>query len=37
MSQYESWNFPLMKAGTQTDVSSSFEIRVFPKTRLGGN
>jgi len=34
-SQYEQWNFPLLGAGTRSDVATSFGIRLFPKTRLG--
>jgi hypothetical protein len=37
MSQYESWNFPLIKPGAQSDVTTSFGVRIFPKTRLGGD
>jgi len=33
-SQYESWNFPLLAAGTRSDVATSFEVRLFPKMRL---
>jgi hypothetical protein len=35
MSQYETWKFPLLAPGTHSDVSTSFGIRVFPKTRFG--
>ncbi len=34
-SQYESWNFPLLAAGTRSDVSTSFEVHIFPKARFG--
>lgn len=34
-SQYESWKFPLLSPGIKTDVSTSFEIRIFPKARVG--
>jgi hypothetical protein len=36
-SQYESWNFPLLASGARSDVSTSFEIRVFPKARVGSD
>jgi hypothetical protein len=36
-SQYESWKFPLLAAGMRSDVTTSFEIRMFPKTRVGSN
>jgi hypothetical protein len=32
-SQYETWKFPLLAAGPRSDTSTSFGIRVFPKTR----
>jgi len=32
-SQYESWKFPLLAAGTRSDVSTSFGVRLFPKVR----
>jgi membrane-associated phospholipid phosphatase len=35
MSQYESWKFPLLTAGARSDVSTSFEVRLFPKLRVG--
>ncbi len=35
MSQYETWNFPLLAAGTHSDVATSFEVRLFPKARFG--
>jgi membrane-associated phospholipid phosphatase len=37
MSQYESWKFPLLAPGARSDVSTSFGVRVFPKTRLGSD
>jgi len=36
-SQYESWNFPLLAAGARSDVTTSFEIRMFPERRVGSN
>ena len=32
-SQYETWKFPLLAAGARTDTSTSFGVRLFPKTR----
>lgn len=37
MSQYESWKFPLLKPGAQSDVTTSFGIRIYPKMRLGAD
>jgi hypothetical protein len=36
-SQYESWKFPLLATGARSDVSTSFEIRLFPKARFGSD
>lgn len=36
-SQYETWNFPLLAVGTRSDVSTSFEVHLFPKARVGSN
>ncbi len=35
MSQFENWNFPLLAAGTRSDVATSFEVHLFPKARFG--
>jgi len=35
LGQYERWNFPLLGAGAKSDFTSSFEIRFFPKDRVG--
>ena len=32
--QYERWNFPLLHAGPQSNISSSVEIRVWPKLHV---
>ena len=37
MSQYERQNFPLLSAGPRSDVATSFEIRLFPKRRMGSD
>lgn len=37
MAQYESWKFPLLAVGAQSDFTTSFEIRLFPKERVGAN
>ena len=34
MAQYEWWNFPLLAAGTRSDVAAGFELRFFPVARL---
>lgn len=34
-SQYESWKFPLLATGGKSDVSTSFEVRIFPNARVG--
>jgi hypothetical protein len=34
-SQYERWKFPLLAAGTRSDVATSFELRIFPAERFG--
>jgi hypothetical protein len=36
-SQYERWNFPLLAAGTRSDVATSFGVRVFPNMHPGGS
>jgi hypothetical protein len=36
MSQYERWKFPLLGAGTQSNITTSLELRVFAKMRIGG-
>jgi hypothetical protein len=36
-SQYESWNFPLLAAGARSNVSTSFGVRVYPKSRNGSD
>ncbi len=33
--QYEQWNFPLLSATAQTNVATSFGIRLFPRARFG--
>jgi hypothetical protein len=35
MSQYERWKFPVLAPGARSDVATSFEIRLFPKRRVG--
>jgi hypothetical protein len=35
MGQYERWKFPLLGTGAKSSFTSAFEIRIFPKTRLG--
>jgi hypothetical protein len=35
MGQYEQWKFPLLAAGPQSNFSTTFEIRLFPKARAG--
>jgi hypothetical protein len=34
-SQYERWNFPLLAAGTRSDVATSFEVRFSPQAHFG--
>jgi Capsule assembly protein Wzi len=36
-SQYERWNFPLLAAGTRSDVATSFGVRLSPNMRLGAS
>lgn len=36
-SQYENWNFPLLAAGTRSNVSTSFEVHIFPKAGFGSD
>jgi membrane-associated phospholipid phosphatase len=31
--QYEKWNFPLLNPGPRSNISSTVEIRIFPKLR----
>jgi membrane-associated phospholipid phosphatase len=31
--QYEKWNFPLLNSGPRSNISSTVEIRIFPKLR----
>src|SRR5882762_3709383 len=31
--QYEKWNFPVLNSGPRSNVSSTVEIRIFPKVR----
>ena len=33
--QYERWNFPFLRAGAQSNVSTSIEIRVWPNLHFG--
>jgi len=35
MSQYERWKFPLLGTGAKSDFTNSFEVRIFPKARVG--
>jgi hypothetical protein len=34
MGQYEHWSFPLL-GGPKSDFTSSFQIKFFPKQRVG--
>jgi membrane-associated phospholipid phosphatase len=36
-SQYESYRFPLLSAGSRSNVSTSFGVRVFPRSRDGSD
>jgi len=35
MGQYEHWKFPLLGSGVQSDFTTSFEVRYFPKDGAG--
>jgi hypothetical protein len=35
--QLERWKFPLLATGRQSDFTTSFEIRIHPKTRIESN
>jgi membrane-associated phospholipid phosphatase len=32
--QYERWNFPVLRAGSQSDISESLELKFYPRWRL---
>jgi membrane-associated phospholipid phosphatase len=34
-SQYERWNFPLLAAGTRSNIATSFEVRFSPQAHFG--
>jgi Capsule assembly protein Wzi len=35
MGQYEHWKFPLLSTGPQSNFTTTFEVRIFPKVRTG--